>query len=106
MGHNASANDFGLINIDTPFLSDSLVKTFNHLHASAQKLFIRNSLCAPAFQNAVDAERLIASEMLVCKIGIMDGLRHQCHAPVADAKTFHQRFKSAIISLVTEPAGL
>src|SRR5215471_2919298 len=106
MGHNASADDFSLIDINTPFLSDSLVKTFNHLHASAQKLFIRNSLRAPAFQNAVDAKRLVSSEMLVCQIGIMNSLRYQGDTPVADAKTLHQGFKSAIISLVPEATTL
>src|SRR5215510_6168095 len=87
-------------------LSDSLIKTLNHLHASAQKLFIGDSLCGPALQDAVDPQCLIASKMFIGKIGIVNGLCHQGHATVTQAETLHQSFKSAVISPVAKAARL
>src|SRR5258708_39192341 len=60
-----------------PYLSDSVVQPFDHLHAPAQDLFIGHGLFVPSVQNAIDSQRFSPAKMFIGQVGIMNRLRNQ-----------------------------
>src|SRR5258708_17125542 len=89
-----------------PYLSDSVVQPFDHLHAPAQDLFIGHGLSVPSVSNAIAYQRLSPAKMFIGQVGIMNRLRHQHDPLVFDGEALYQSFKSAVVAHVTEAAGV
>jgi hypothetical protein len=72
------------------------------LQTAPQNFLVRNSFPRPAFEHAIDPDALRALEFFVIEIGVVNHFPNFVRGFVLDPKSFQQRFKRTIFSVMRE----
>src|SRR3989475_6669755 len=76
------------------------------LPISLEQLLILLGARREAADGEIDARGLVAGELAVVQISLVDDLRHDFHAPVLDPEPLDQRLERAVLAVVPEVGAL
>src|SRR5439155_1460684 len=71
-------------------------------HAPLEQLLILLGARRKASDGEIDARGLVAGELAVVQISLVDDLRNDSHAPVLDSEPLDQRLERAVLAVVPE----
>src|SRR5436190_23980799 len=71
-------------------------------HPPLEQLVVFLGARREASDGEIDARGLVASELAIMQISLVDDLRHDFHAPVLDPEPLDQRLERAVLAVVAE----
>src|SRR5947199_5432352 len=78
------------------------VESVKDRHAPLEQLLILLGARREASDGEIDARGLVAGELAVVQISLVDDLRNDFHAPVLDPEPTDQRLERAVLAMVSE----
>jgi hypothetical protein len=78
------------------------VKGLEALEAFRENFVVSETLFGQAFENLFNSESLETMKLIVFQIRVVNEFSYSADRPVADTKTFDQRFESAAVAMMAE----